>query len=527
MSSRSTEEELQPVALATRPVSPRGQWLPGAVAFGTSMLPFFRPGDEVWTEPVEIRAIRMGDVITIRLKPNRLLTHRVVKIVRQNGNLTFFTKGDNCHTWDPVVFPHQVIGRVTKVGTRGLSRPVWRWFGCLVAWFSYGQGAVYLWLKESRWNRWRHLLERKGLFPRVHLLSFYRRISSPLRWVDLAGGLHNSFYALQERRQLSHHGIQIHTWSADDVGPMTEVWNEVFPSFRTSEDRFQRIICQSPWFDPSGCLVVRKGDRLIGWAFASLRQDEAHRNAKRPSTGFIEVVALGKENQNAFMGKALIHELLTWFRSKGISHISLGPLPVQGLPYGFSLMPPLDTAAACGFQPASVLMELLLNRRDYRARTFCRSSAEVAVRPWRQGDDESVMVLLESHGYSHSDYLYRQHRARFEIPADILVAVSKNRLVGVCRWLWDEHLRHYSDVGWIWSAAQPRDTRAHIFSLVVEKSRRGQGIAPLLLAKTLEQVFHVRDCEVVIWTGKTAFYRRLGFVPGHSFLSMWCSLERL
>ena len=516
--------ERETAFLSTDP-SGRHVRFPGAIAFGTSMLPFFRPQGEVWYAPVEPSAIRTGDVITVRLGLHRLITHRVVKVTSDNGSPTFLTKGDNALLWDSPVFAHQILGKVTRVDQRDLTQPLWRQLGRLIAWFSYGQGVMYLCLKESGWNRWRHLLERKGLFPRVRLLSLYQRLSPPLGWIKAAGGLQESFCTLRERRRFSKEGVQINAWTADDVGPMTQVWNEAFPNFRTSPDRLQRFVCQSPWFDPSGCFLVKKGGRLIGWAYASLRPDGAQRNTQEASTGFIEVVALGKENRNASIGKALIQELLRWFRGKGISRISLGPLPVRSLPYGFSLEPALDAAAACGFQPTSVFTELVLARSKFHREHLARSIQGVSLRDWQPNDDTVFPEFLRAYGYPFVSSMYQSYRARGGKGGILVASLENKRLVGICRWLLDSELNDYSDLTWPWSVARHEGPRAYVFGLVVDRAWRGGQLGHLLAAWTLERALEAGAQEILIWAAKTAFYRRLGFVSGHQFLSMWRSLD--
>lgn len=165
--------------LARHLAGPEGKWFPGAVGFGDSMLPFFRPRDEVWFEPIELTAIRVGDVVTFCTKENVLITHRVVRIARRSETLVFLTKGDSRLDFDPWLYARQVIGRVRKIRKWDLTKPWWRWMGWFVAHLSYGQGIFYQHLARSRLNQLRHRMERQGVLPKVQLLPWFWVASNP------------------------------------------------------------------------------------------------------------------------------------------------------------------------------------------------------------------------------------------------------------------------------------------------------------------------------------------------------------
>lgn len=206
------------------PIGPGPRWLPGAIAFGTSMLPFFRPTDEVWSEPVEAKAIRPGDLVTVSTPARTLFTHRVVKIAHRDGSLVFITKGDNSLGLDPPIFPDQIVGKVTRVGNKELTHFFWRWLGATAAWASYLQAFSFSLLARSWPNRVRHFLERKNLFPRIPLRGCFVVLSNPLSWVQgnlavrwMRGIPFRFYFALRGihiRSQVSAEGLLLYRWAA-------------------------------------------------------------------------------------------------------------------------------------------------------------------------------------------------------------------------------------------------------------------------------------------------------------------------
>ena len=156
-----------------------GPWLPGATALGTSMLPFFKSRDEIWHEPANPASIRTGDLITFYTRFGSLTTHRMVKVLRQNGGLSFLTKGDNRLDADVPVFPDQVVGRVVKAGSHNLAKVSWRLLGNVIALISYFQWLLYVCLKDGHLNRFRHTLERRGQLPKIRLRETFKLATNP------------------------------------------------------------------------------------------------------------------------------------------------------------------------------------------------------------------------------------------------------------------------------------------------------------------------------------------------------------
>ena len=64
-----------------------------AVVMGGSMMPAIPMGSLIIVEPTSPAAVSVGDVITFTL-PDRLITHRVIAVERDDAGLRLMTKGD-------------------------------------------------------------------------------------------------------------------------------------------------------------------------------------------------------------------------------------------------------------------------------------------------------------------------------------------------------------------------------------------------------------------------------------------------
>lgn len=76
-----------------------------------SMRPAIEPGDMVITKSKDINSIMVGDVITYKSNYNVYVTHRVVEIINNNGDIALKVKGDANNIADQsLVKAQQLIG---------------------------------------------------------------------------------------------------------------------------------------------------------------------------------------------------------------------------------------------------------------------------------------------------------------------------------------------------------------------------------------------------------------------------------
>ncbi|MBA3877738.1 MAG: signal peptidase I [Anaerolinea sp.] len=95
----------------------RGAALTGRVALivsGPSMEPAVSRGAAIIVEPVPVRSLEVGDLVSIRVGPQQVVfTHRIVRLVDGPDGLWIETKGDANAGPDPtLVAASAVIGRV-------------------------------------------------------------------------------------------------------------------------------------------------------------------------------------------------------------------------------------------------------------------------------------------------------------------------------------------------------------------------------------------------------------------------------
>ena len=80
-----------------------------------SMSPVYRRGDAVIYEKIDVKKLEVGDILAFR-KNNIVITHRIVKIWKQNDRYYFTTKGDNNNSVDSFKTSEDlVLGRVVSI----------------------------------------------------------------------------------------------------------------------------------------------------------------------------------------------------------------------------------------------------------------------------------------------------------------------------------------------------------------------------------------------------------------------------
>lgn len=122
-------------------------------AHGGSMYPFIKDSDVIEVKPLEVSAIRLGDVIFYHSTGGRLFAHRVIKVGMQHSQVTLVTKGDSVSSADPLVRSEQVLGQVVAI-KRGkrmirLDRGVYRLLNVL-------------WARLSPYSPWFYPILRKA-----------------------------------------------------------------------------------------------------------------------------------------------------------------------------------------------------------------------------------------------------------------------------------------------------------------------------------------------------------------------------
>ena len=77
-----------------------------------SMNPIFETGDMLFVKKVDAANIKVDDIITFKENGGSLITHRVVEVLRDSGEISFATKGDNNNRIDEeLVMAGSVLGK--------------------------------------------------------------------------------------------------------------------------------------------------------------------------------------------------------------------------------------------------------------------------------------------------------------------------------------------------------------------------------------------------------------------------------
>jgi signal peptidase I len=82
--------------------------------YGTSMLPWVRPGDVAILRKISPDEIRRGDIVLFR-RENRIFVHRKVERFTWNERVFLVTKGDANPHADGIIVPSEILGRVERI----------------------------------------------------------------------------------------------------------------------------------------------------------------------------------------------------------------------------------------------------------------------------------------------------------------------------------------------------------------------------------------------------------------------------
>lgn len=481
------------------------------IAFGSSMQPLIRPGAELRIEPVQAAEIFLGDVLTFYLQPETSVSHRVIKILNENGRISFLTKGDNRLEMDARVFEAQVIGRVVQVDTINLQSFYWRVLGGLIARISYGQFRVYHFLSKNRINRFRHWCENKKFLKKIRARTWLKILTHPLFWYVQISSSFEHFYL---KRKLRSQGVRVGLSAEWVLEPMVDVWNKSFPGYKTTVEWFRKIVCNSSFF-PVVFLAEQNG-QLVGWSMLRLQK----------SDGYIDVFALEPREWVRKTGRLLFCESLSWLKKSGAKRILLNPHPILESPQEVPVSPLLEAISEFGFVPIEESVELRVRLSEYHRPCEVHEPAGLNFRAWCPADDEALMDFLKRNrrDWATNPTLTSRQPAFSKGESGMFVAVLAGSIVGYCRCIADDHLNHYSDITWVWAAAASERRRGYFLRFLVDSAQRGRGIGTVLAATAFQSIFDA-GCEeirlVCLKNERTEhFYLRFGFRSAGRFLSL-------
>jgi signal peptidase I len=88
-------------------------------AHGYSMYPSIRPGSVILIEPLKLKGRPVpGEILAIK-RETGLIVHRLVKIIKKDGNELFIARGDSNPREDDPVKISMIAGRIIRAETSG------------------------------------------------------------------------------------------------------------------------------------------------------------------------------------------------------------------------------------------------------------------------------------------------------------------------------------------------------------------------------------------------------------------------
>jgi signal peptidase I len=93
------------------------------IAQGASMLPTILPGDELLVRRASLAELAPGDLVLFH-RNRRWFAHRVRHIQSNGRQLCLIARGDALTKDDPLVFPEDLLGRVTHSVRYSEPRPI-------------------------------------------------------------------------------------------------------------------------------------------------------------------------------------------------------------------------------------------------------------------------------------------------------------------------------------------------------------------------------------------------------------------
>jgi len=88
-------------------------------AHGYSMYPCIKPGSMLLIEPLKLKGPpKNGEILAIK-REQGLIVHRISKIVKQNGIVSYIARGDSNSSADKPVKIEMIVGRIVRAETTG------------------------------------------------------------------------------------------------------------------------------------------------------------------------------------------------------------------------------------------------------------------------------------------------------------------------------------------------------------------------------------------------------------------------
>lgn len=84
-------------------------------ADGYSMYPSVKPGSVVHIHPVTEDTTPMPGEIVAWKRESGFVVHRLIRIIKNDGNILYVTRGDSCANEDAPISADKVVGKVIRI----------------------------------------------------------------------------------------------------------------------------------------------------------------------------------------------------------------------------------------------------------------------------------------------------------------------------------------------------------------------------------------------------------------------------
>ena len=298
------------------------------------------------------------------------------------------------------------------------------------------------------------------------------------------------------------------------VGELVDAWCRSAPRDPITTDRFRDLVLLDANFRPDGLRLAYAGDRMIGAAYAVVRQVAMTGADLEPERGWIPFFFVAPEARGQGAGRALLSSALDWLRAAGRKEADFASYTP-----GY-VLPGLDADA---YPEAAGLLAGLGFRRLYQAAAMDRSLAAyttpdaihgrlagLEARGFRFGaptvDELVPLVTLAAERFSADWARAIRDAVRSGLPLDhIVLARDPSQAV----------------VGWaMWGAYEHRLERFGPFG--VRDDQRGLGLGEVLLHLSLSRMRALGAYSAwFLWTGEDSpagrLYRKAGFTVSRRF----------
>jgi GNAT superfamily N-acetyltransferase len=292
------------------------------------------------------------------------------------------------------------------------------------------------------------------------------------------------------------------------VEALVGVWCRSAPRDPITVDRFRDLVLLDANFQPDGLRLAYRGDRLVGAAYAVVRQVAMTGADLEPARGWIPFFFVDPSARGQGVGRALLTSALDWLRAAGRTEADFASYTP-----GY-VLPGLDAEA---YPEAAGLLAELGFRRLYQATGMDRSLAGyttpdavhtrlagLEARGFRFGrpsvDELAPLVALSAERFSADWARAIRDAVRSGLPLDHIV-LARDPAGDL--------------VGWaMWGAYEHRLERFGPFG--VRDDQRGLGLGEVLLHLSLRRMRALGAYSAwFLWTGEESpagrLYRKAGF----------------